>query len=249
MPDQHARYADLRRTLLKVFIGFLSLTALVAIIALLSGDSGHIMLNALATTFSISAGSVCAMSCAALIEKKGAHAWGGAGILSAGIAVALTIVGVWGMVGDDVYWRTAFTSIVVAAAIAHSSLVHLPNLAKRHRWTQTAAAVLIGFLALQITAALWGEIREESFYRLMAALSVLVVLATLVIPICSRLGARSDAGATSLPVAAPQVEPIPEQLVLRRVSGAVFADREGRRYHVTEVEAEPGSVRGPSSLP
>ena len=231
-------YTEVRKLLLKVFIGFLSMTALVAIFSVLSREFGQTQLKVLVTTFSISAGSICAMACAGFIERKGAKAVGIVGILAASVAVALVIIGVWGKINEKEYWKTTVAFIVVCIALAHACLLHLPSLAASHRWTQTASAILIGLLALQIIFAVWGEIKGEGYYRLMAAVSVLVVLATFVVPICSRLGAKTGEGRPEQGRGVEQFGQIPEQLVLRRLSGAIFADQVGRQYQVTEIEAE-----------
>jgi hypothetical protein len=63
-------YTELRKRLLKAFIGFLTLTALVAIGSVLSREFGETQLKVLATTFSITAGSICAMACVAFIERR-----------------------------------------------------------------------------------------------------------------------------------------------------------------------------------
>ena len=234
-------YTDVRKLLLKVFIGFLSMTAFVAILSVLSRKFGETQLKVLVTTFSITAGSICAMACAGFIERKGAKAAGIVGILAPSVAVPLVIIGVWGDIHDQEYWKTTVTSIVLSIALAQACLLHLPHLAASHRWTQPASAILIGLLALQIILAVWGQIKEEGYYRLMAALSVLVVLATLVVPICSRLGAKADEGRPEQGPDMAKGGHVPEQLVLHRLSGAIFADQLGRRYQVTEIQAGPSA--------
>jgi len=232
-------YTETRRLLLKVFIGFLSLTALVAITSVLSREFGETQFKVLVTTFSISAGSICAMSCAGFLERKGAKGVGFAGILAAGVAVLMAIGGVWGEIKETGYWKTTLTSIVVSVAFAHGCLLRLPNLAASYRWTQTVSTILIGLLAVQIILAILGEVKDEGYYRLMAALSVLVVLVTLVIPICSRLGTGA-AEPSEGPGQVPQKsDPLAEKLHLRKISAGLFADEAGRRYQVTEITAEP----------
>jgi hypothetical protein len=165
------------------------------------------------------------------------------GILAAGVAVSLVIVGVWAEIDEDTFWETTTTFIVLSIALAHACLLSLPDMAEVYRWIQPASAILIGLLALQVVVAVWGEIEDENYYRMMAAVSVLVVLATLVVPICSRLGSGNDEGH---PEHAPDIEVfhhLPEQLVLHRLSGAIFADPLGRRYQVTEIP--PGTLHRP----
>ena len=63
-------YSEIRKLALKIFIGFLGLTAVIAIISVLAGQFGELQWKILGTTFTISAASICSMSCAAFIEKK-----------------------------------------------------------------------------------------------------------------------------------------------------------------------------------
>jgi hypothetical protein len=223
----------LRRRLLKVFIGFLSISALVAILSVLSGQFGQTQLKVLASTFSITAASICAMSCAAFIERDGNRRVGGTGIAAAAIAVSLVVIGVWAEAGGEYYWKTTVTLIVVSVAFAHACLLRLPKLAESQRWMQALSTLLISLLALQIIFLIWGKFDGDGFYRLIAVVSVLVVLVTLVVPISSRLNpAAVDAPAdVSLPRAV---------LVLRNVAPSIFEDESGRRYQVTEVEAVAG---------
>jgi hypothetical protein len=241
-------YAEIRRLLLKVFIGFLSLTALLAIVSVLSGAFGETEIKVLATTFSICGGSICAMPCAAFLERKGAKKVGLTGLIATGVAVMMVIGGIWGDIkGLDrwiitAYWKTTATVGVAAVALTYGCLLRLPNLAARHRWLQTVSPILIGLLALQVTVAVWGDIKAEGYYRAMAALSVLVVLVSLVIPICTKLGAKANETAQGPVHGAEPFDQLPDKLALRKVSRDIFADEAGRRYQVTEIRAEPGDL-------
>ncbi len=227
-----------RKLLLNVFIGFLPMTALVAIFSVLSSEFGETQIKVLVTTFSISAGSVCAMACAGFIERKGSKTVGIVGILAASGAVSLVIIGMWGEIEGEEFWKTTVMFIVGCIALAHACLLYLPTLAASHRWTQPTAAILIALLALQIIFAIWGEVEDEGYYRLMAALSVLVVLVTLVVPICGRLGANAHEARPEKVFNNTMFYPLSEQLVLHRLSGDIFADKLGRRYQVTQIQAE-----------
>ena len=231
-------YTSVRKVLLKLFIGFLSMTALVAIFAVLRGEFGETQIKVLITTFSISAGSICAMPCAGFIERNGAKTVGIVGILAASGAVSLVIIGMWGEIDEKEFWKTTVMFIVICVALAHACLLHLPNLTASYRWTQPASAILITLLALQIIFAVWGEVGEEDYYRLMAALSVLVILVTLVVPICGRLGANAHEGRPEKVFDTAMFYPLSEQLVLHRLSGDIFTDKLGVRYQVTQIQAE-----------
>ncbi|GAF67867.1 unnamed protein product, partial [marine sediment metagenome] len=180
-------YTELRKLSLKIFIGFLALTALIAIITVLGGKFGEIQMKILATTFTISAASICSMSCAAFIEKRKLIKLGLAGIILSVISAILLIIGMWPEIKNDEYWKTTITLIVAALAFAHAFLLVLPDLEDNQKWVQKVALGAIGILAVQIIVAVWGEIDNESYYRLLAVVAIIVGLATLVIPILTKM--------------------------------------------------------------
>lgn len=231
-------YTTVRKLLLKVFIGFLSLTAVAAIGSLLIGQFGETQMKVLVTAVSITAGSICAMSCAGFLERKGAKAVGYVGILAAGAAVLMVIVGLWGEINNEHYWKITATAIVIAVAFAHGCLLRLPNLAAGHRWLRPVSVILIALLGGQIITAFWGEIKEEGYYRAMAVLAVLVALVTLLIPISSKLGAKAAQAAQAPGLDSAPTDALPESLILRKVSPGVFADDSGRKYQVTETKGD-----------
>lgn len=208
----------LRSWFLKSFVGFLSLTALIAIVSVLAGEFGETQAKILATSFTVSAASICSMACAAFIEKRGGRRLGTAGIGAAALAAALLIAGVWAEVDSEYYWKTVVTAIVVALAIAHTFLLHLPKLADRFDWAQPASAALIGLLGAMVIAAAWGEIDEEGYYRLLTVVSILVVLFTLLVPVFWRIG-RGETDTR-------------RRLLLTEDADGCFRDAEGRAYRV-----------------
>lgn len=216
-------YAELRRITLWTFIGFLVLTALVAIISVLIGEFGEIQAKILGTCLAISACSICAMACAAFMEKRKATKLGLAGIaLSVGWS-SLAIIGMWAEIHEDEYWKTVATLAVCAVAFAHGFLLLLPELARRHRWIQVTTLAFIGILAAQIVIGMWAEIDDETYLRLLTVVAIMVVLGTLVVPILMKFGQGA--------------KPRNDRLVLRGVGGELFEDASGRRYRVSELDA------------
>ena len=215
---------EAKRLFLKLFIGFLSLTAAIAILSVLSGDFGEFQLKVLATTFSISAASICSMSCAAFIDKKKKRELGVIGIVFSGIAAALMTGGVWIDINEEAYWKITISFIVFAMALAHAFLLILPDLDSEHRWAQTASCVAISILALQIVSAVWGEIDDEGYYKFLAAVSIVVVLLTLVIPILMKMRKGIDDSVRTL--------------VLTENQDGTFCDQPGTIYRVTEIDTE-----------
>ena len=218
---------EAKRIFLKLFIGFLSLTAAIAAISVLSGDFGEFQLKVLATTFSISAASICSMSCSAFIDKKKKKELGIVGVVFSGIAAALIIGGLWIEINEEEYWKTTVSFIVFAVALAHAFLLVLPDLDSKHRWVQSVSCVAISVLALQIVSVVWGEIDDEGYYKLLAVVSIVVVLLTLVIPILMKIRKGIDDSVRTL--------------VLTENKDGTFFDTSGTTYRVTKIETEQGS--------
>ncbi|WP_018969987.1 hypothetical protein [Rubritalea marina] len=215
--------SDSKRLFLKLFIGFLSLSALIAIASVLNGDFGEIQLKILATCFIISAASICSMSCAAFIEKRKQRGLGTAGMLFSALSAALLTLGIWAEISDEIYWKLTITSIVITVATAHAFLLKLPTLTSQHRWVQKTADALIAILAAQIIVAAWGEIDNEGYYRLVAVLAILLVLLTLLIPILLKIGTSQR----------------DRQLVLTELENGEFRDTHGSLYHVEKLSDTP----------
>ncbi|SVC63661.1 uncharacterized protein METZ01_LOCUS316515 [marine metagenome] len=199
-------------------------TALIAIFFVLSGDFGEFELKVLATTFTISAASICSMSCAAFIEKRKKREFGLAGMTCAAIAALMLISGMWFEISGEVYWKSAITFIVLAVALAHAFLLILPDLDFNHRWTQLASPISIGILAIQIIVAVWNEIDSEGYFKLLAVVSIIVVLLTLVVPILMKMRKGVD-------------EAI-ETLLLSKHEDGTYIDNQGNMYEVEKINTE-----------
>lgn len=213
--------SQFKRLSLGSLIGFLSLSALIAIGALLSGEFGSTQIKVILTTLTISGASICAMACSAFIEKRGGSGVGMVGIICAAVAAGLTIGGIWGEAGNEIYWKTAVTTIIISAALAHGLLLLIPVLPSAYRWSQGLLALTVVVLASLVIVAVWGEISVAGYYRLVGVVAVLVVLLTLIVPICSRLGTAAPRETTDL--------------ALTREEGDVYRDAVGQRYRVTKI--------------
>jgi predicted nucleic acid-binding Zn ribbon protein len=217
-------YTEFRKLSLKVFIGFLALTALIAIVSVLTGDMGEIQVKILATTFTISAASICSMSCAAFIEKRKTRRLGLSGILLTLISAILVIIGIWLSLQDDIYWKITGTVVIATVAFAHAFLMLLPKLDEKQKWLQTVSMYSIGILAVQITVAVWGEIENDGYYRFLTVVAIIVGLETLVIPILMKL--RGGQGSTK------------GLLMLENIEGEMYKDSAGKMYSVKEIDKE-----------
>jgi hypothetical protein len=209
-------YGEIRKISLKVFIGFLGLTALIAIITLLSGKFRWFQWRVLGTSLTITAASVCAMSCAAFIEKKKQVLLGMTGIVLCVSAAILLIAGMWTAVENEICLKITITLGVFGAGFAHAFLLFLPELGDRYKWVQPASSVSIGILALLIVVFVWGEFDNDLYFRILAAVAIIVSLETIVIPILMKLRKTTTPGRI--------------KLVLEKIDDDIYRDSEGNEY-------------------
>lgn len=209
----------MKRAYLWTMVVFLALSALIAIWALLSGEFGDTQERVVLTTLTISFASICAMACAAFVEKRGLVLVGGAGVATAALAALVTIVAIWAEF-DNSFWRATASAIVIAIAYAHALLLFIPTLAKGYRWSQSAAAVTLAVLTAMLVRMFWSDGLGDGFYRLMGVDAVLVVLFSLLVPLCARLGASTESAKLTL---YPDAEP------------GIYRDRSGHAYRVTRT--------------
>lgn len=214
---------ETKRLFLKLFIGFLCLTALIAVVTVLSGDFGQFQLKVLASTFSISASCICCMSCAVFIDKHKRKELGLLGMLFSLIAAVLVITGVWSEDGGQYFWKTTASFILFAVAFAHAFLLLIPVLDEKHRWSQKLSCLFIAILTVQILIAIWNEIDNQDYYRLLAVVSIIVVLLTLVIPILLKIRKGNTA--------------LVKTLVLTQCAEGRFTDKEGNTYTVNKIDS------------
>lgn len=221
-------FTHLRKASLKVFIGFLALTALIAIVSVLRGEFDDFTIRVLLTCLAISITSILAMACAAWIERRGRQEIGMIGIGLALVAGTLAIIGIWAKIDSETYWKSMLTSTLFASAFAHGFLLHLPDIDRRHSWVQRAAAITIAVLSVLLAVALWGEIDNELYYRFVAVVSILLGLETVVVPILMKMRTEDGAG--------PEAVQSRRRLNLTERSDGLFEDEDGAVYRVDPVQ-------------
>ena len=215
----------LRRLLLKTCIGFLTLTALIGLVSVLTGKFNQFQLKVLGTTLLVSMVSLCSIAAAAFIEIRRREALGLTGIGIAVLAGLASIIGIWSGHGNDDVWRLTVTLIVVASVFTYSFLTALPHLAPAYRWCYKSGPVLAGLLGMQVLLMTWGVVNGKDWYRIQSATLILVVLNSLVEPILARM---SQSGTVSSQ----------ERLILTKQEEGVFADPEGQLYRVEPLSTE-----------
>lgn len=213
-------YTRARKLFLKGFLGFLILTALLAIFSILTDTFGKTQAKILGTSSIISVASILSMSCAAFLERKRIPWLGFSGIAAAVVAALLSIVAIWAEIEDRDFIRVIMTFVVAAVGLAHAFLLVLPKLDSNQEWVQKASSVTIGTLCTLIIILIWGDFESEWYARILGVLGILTGLVTLAVPIMMRL--RKETGSTA------------RTLVLTQQEDGLFTDASGTRYRVTE---------------
>lgn len=216
-------YSEIKSHFLRSFIGFLVLTALIAIFTVISGEVGDIQARILGTTFTISIASICAMSCAAFLEQRNFKPAGISGMFFSLMSAILIIIVIWADIDSDLYFKITVAVVVCAFSFAHSLLLFLPKRDEDKEWIQRTAAITIAILAIQIITAVWIEIDDQAYYRVMTVIAILVGLETLVIPILMKLR-KKDMDDNEKKI-----------LTLEKIEENIYQDVTGKMYEVREV--------------
>ena len=216
--------------MLWLFVGCLAFTAAVAMVTVLSGSFNEFVLRVLASSASVSAASVCGMACTAFVERGGHRRWGQAGVVLAVATLVVALATLWTDNPSDEQIRLTMVKVVWSVAAGHGELLLLPRLARDHSWVQRVAVAAIATLALLLTYVVIDTDPGEWMGRLIATVSILVALLTLVVPVLWKLGGD----ARNAPAAR-------EQLLLTRSEDGCWSDDRGRRYSVQPLDEAAGS--------
>lgn len=179
-PAMHG--SSLRRAFLWSFLGFLGITALLAIVVVVGGEFDERMARVLGTTATVAGSSVLAMACAAFRERQ--RVAGTVGIVLAGAAAVCGIALLWAEKFDEDLGRATVLVFVYAVSVAHAELMLLARLPKRYRWVQTALVVGIALMALTLTPVILEEVYDrDAVGRFLGVLAILIALGTLAVPV------------------------------------------------------------------
>ena len=195
-------HAELRRLLLVATVSALSLTALVAIFALLAGNFDDTQVRILATTGGCGLASLLAMPGTRLLEQGEHVELGRLVIFVAALTFVVELWAIWIDTSSDVPWR----SLAVAAALT-VALAQIAGSLARRRPSDPDAVPLLGLaagvcaivLALLVSLAALAEVDDSGYYRLLGVVAVLDVLLVAVQGAVRRFGAPPAASSPSAP--------------------------------------------------
>lgn len=169
------------------------LSAVLGIVAILSGDWSWFNIRILLTTVTVTGASICGLACGAYVSTKRGRALPLAGIGLALAGAAMVIGGIWIEVGSEWYWKMAASLTVFAVACAHLSLLAMTRLAGRFQWSLVAAHVVIFGVASLIVFLILGESHSSGMFRLLAVAAIVDAAITVLIPIFHWLSKRETA--------------------------------------------------------
>ncbi|MDQ3857723.1 MAG: hypothetical protein M3327_04630 [Actinomycetota bacterium] len=181
-----------KRLFFVALIASLSATAVLAILFLLFAEFDETTGRILLTTLLISVFSLFALPGGVLLDqgRDGRLAW--AVIVLSAVAFALGMVVTWGSWddGNESVWKALATATAFAGASSQAAMTTSRRRAgdtQGVRILYLGSLVLAGLLALLISAAAWGEVDDESYYRALGAVAIADVLLVIVQSLARRL--------------------------------------------------------------
>jgi len=218
----------LQKIALYCAIGCLSAAALFAIVVVVVGDFNEFEIKALLTAITIGCTAICVLVSAAYRHPVLGPKIGYLAIALQILAAAMLIGGMWVETHEDAYWQSAGVLATFGIGLAHALGLLSARLRPNQRWFQYLAAGLIfiicGLISLLIMD-FWGRFNDDLLMKALIVLSILVALATLVIPILhviAKAQRSREQGA----------------LVLMPSGDGTFLTRDGRRFDVREIKPD-----------
>ncbi len=188
---------SLRRIGLLTIAGSLSLTALLAIVVLLTADFNRGSINILATTSLVGLFSLLALPGGVLLDRGRNRplAWTSLGL--ALLAFLLLVGQVW---DAGVGWRATGLAVIWAFAVAELAMLEARRRDGESRassiafWAAVTLAVMIGLILSAAVLDVVHDVAEGALLRVLGVAAVANILLVLLQPILRRLG-EETAGA------------------------------------------------------
>lgn len=182
---------NLKKFFFYLLICSVSLSALMGIWAILSGDFGDTQGKVLLTTLTVVGTSILGLACGAFLEKPQAQNSSLkfvpiAGIVCAVLCAITSFVLIWSDFRfDKGLMKIFFVSLIFAFSLAQLSLLTMARLAPRFRWSLLAAYVSVLLLDSIISTIIIFELQGDDglVLRIIGVLSVVAASLTVMIPI------------------------------------------------------------------
>ena len=181
------RRASIRKVFLYALVASVALSALISIIAILSGDFSWVEIRILLTTITIVGGSICGLACGAYLATQRGDVLPVIGVVLTLLAATMIIAGIWAEPNSDAYWKFAATSAVFAVACAHLALLSLARLSEAFEWSLNAAYVAIFGVAALAAVMIVFEVRSDRMFQVLGVAAILDAAISILIPVFHRL--------------------------------------------------------------
>jgi peptidoglycan/LPS O-acetylase OafA/YrhL len=178
----------MQRVLYGVMAGVLCIAAAVAIVVVLSEESGYTTERLAYTAVAVLAFGLAAAGGVSLLDVGRLPWLGWLCVAVSAIGIAVFAAAVWSAdqyeSQDTGLWKAAYSLLITSFAVGYVSL-----LAKVEPGGRLVPAAQIAALALATLAvvAIVGQIGDETYFRWLGVVAVLWVLGTALIPIARRL--------------------------------------------------------------
>lgn len=225
-PTDSPRPQRVRKLLLRVLVGFLVLTAVIAIIDVWTDvdEDGRILVS----SFIISMTCLLALSGAALLDRQPNAAPGLASLVISALAGLLSLYLVWVEPRGEQWFRLLASAWLWSLTFSLHSLLSLAGMPARLRWLEAATPAVLYLAGAVATAAIYELLgQNDTVYYLLATLYILATLGSLIMLI-THLMHRHE-----------QRQPKPEALILVPLPDdpELFEDMATqRRYRVLEID-------------
>lgn len=221
----------MRAWILRVVVALIAINAALGVTAVLVGDEFEGFGRVLASSLLATAGAIVAMTCAPAWSERRLGWVPQIGVATSIVGFGLLVGLVWSGFEPDPLVKAAVTAVIVAVASALASLLSGWPVPGGAWWLPAATYGLVAATAGLLVVALWGEVGNDVYWRVVAALAVLMAGASLATPILSRFG-----GPKAAPAARVTACPICSAPLDARTGTAVTCPECGVSFEVRMVE-------------
>lgn len=218
----------IRKAFLYSFIVFLSISAMLAISSVLSGDFSDFEVKILLSTSIIALTSICALCCSAYLAKSKALLFPMIGIILAALSALSLLLGIWAEIDSEEFWKSSAIISIFAVAFAHCLALLSVNLSPGKNWLRILTGITLFLNSAIISSQIIDGDLDDDVLKVLAVLSILGALETLVIPILGRVA---------------KAEPVKrkESITLTKRDDGLYENNEGRLYRLEEMDREDES--------
>ncbi|MGI9821857.1 hypothetical protein [Agromyces sp. Marseille-Q5079] len=188
-----------RRIAIVALVASLSITAVVGIVTLLSGDFGEVQGRVLGTTLLIAGASILAL-CHLSVVGRPVRVVGFVGLGASAVALVIGLLLIWTPWYDDGggwpvdLWRWFGITSIIAASLAHANLL-LQLSGRRRRAVRTALAITLAAIAVVAVMLVlpllsdWEIPGDDGgeYWRWFGVIAIVDALGTIVLPVVALL--------------------------------------------------------------